>query len=151
MSSATRTAVPLPGANRLLRQGHAVPRQISPRQPRGIVLTRRGRLLLRAGLWLAVTTGLAVGLVLLWITVAASVAPGAAAGSGGPAVTSVLSDSEPRVTVDVVVDPGDTLWQIAGEHAPERDPRAVVADIVTLNELPSAGVQAGQTLLVPVD
>ncbi|MDQ0821881.1 LysM repeat protein [Arthrobacter sp. V4I6] len=52
-------------------------------------------------------------------------------------------------TVSVTVQPGDSLWAIAGSVAPERDPRDVVADIVQLNNLEAARVLPGQTLFVP--
>ncbi|MET4095643.1 LysM peptidoglycan-binding domain-containing protein [Arthrobacter sp. UYCu712] len=53
-------------------------------------------------------------------------------------------------TVSVTVQPGESLWAIAGTVAPERDPRDVVADIVQLNNLDAARVRPGQTLFVPV-
>lgn len=52
-------------------------------------------------------------------------------------------------TVSVTVQPGDSLWAIAGAVAPERDPRDVVADIVQLNNLDAARVIPGQRLFVP--
>ncbi|MCU1555694.1 MAG: LysM peptidoglycan-binding protein [Arthrobacter sp.] len=52
-------------------------------------------------------------------------------------------------TVSVTVQPGESLWAIAGSVAPERDPRDVVADIVQLNNLEAARVLPGQTLFVP--
>ena len=52
-------------------------------------------------------------------------------------------------TVSVTVQPGESLWAIAGSVAPERDPRDVVADIVQLNNLDAARVLPGQTLFVP--
>jgi Tfp pilus assembly protein FimV len=52
-------------------------------------------------------------------------------------------------TVSVTVQPGDSLWAIAGSVAPDRDPRDVVADIVQLNNLDAARVLPGQTLFVP--
>jgi hypothetical protein len=52
-------------------------------------------------------------------------------------------------TVSVTVQPGDSLWAIAGAVAPERDPRDVVADIVQLNNLEAARVNPGQQLFVP--
>jgi hypothetical protein len=52
-------------------------------------------------------------------------------------------------TVSVTVQPGESLWSIAGSVAPERDPRDVVADIVQLNNLDAAGVMPGQQLFVP--
>ncbi|WP_426976821.1 LysM peptidoglycan-binding domain-containing protein [Pseudarthrobacter sp. O4] len=52
-------------------------------------------------------------------------------------------------TVSVTVQPGESLWAIAGTVAPGRDPRDVVADIVQLNNLDAARVLPGQTLFVP--
>ena len=52
-------------------------------------------------------------------------------------------------TVTVTVQPGESLWAIAGSLAPERDPRDVVADIVQLNNLDAARVMPGQQLFVP--
>ena len=52
-------------------------------------------------------------------------------------------------TVTVTVQPGESLWTIAGSVSPERDPRDVVADIVQLNNLGGARVQPGQQLYVP--
>ena len=53
-------------------------------------------------------------------------------------------------TATVTVQPGESLWAIAGTVAPGRDPRDVVADIVQLNNLDGARVRPGQTLFVPV-
>ena len=126
---------------------------------RGIRLTARGRRLVRLLVLATATVVLAVGLVLAWMTVAATVAPGASAGDGGAGVASgagVGTEVDAGAgagagrTVAVVVAPGDTLWQLAGEHAPDRDPRSVVADIVALNDLGSTGVQAGARVLVPL-
>ncbi len=52
-------------------------------------------------------------------------------------------------TVTVTVQPGESLWAIAGAVAPERDPRDVVADIVQLNNLGDPRVISGQQLFVP--
>ncbi|MHC6593538.1 LysM peptidoglycan-binding domain-containing protein [Arthrobacter sp. C152] len=51
--------------------------------------------------------------------------------------------------VTLTVQPGQSLWSIAGEVAPERDARDVVADIVQLNNLPAGAVLPGQQLYVP--
>ena len=55
----------------------------------------------------------------------------------------------PRPYPMVVVQPGDTLWTIAGRVAPDRDPRAVIHQIREINGLSSASIQAGQRLAVP--
>jgi hypothetical protein len=52
-------------------------------------------------------------------------------------------------TVTVTVQPGESLWAIAGSVAPERDARDVVADIVQLNNLAAGAVLPGQQLYVP--
>jgi hypothetical protein len=49
----------------------------------------------------------------------------------------------------VTVDPGESLWQLAQTVAPTADPRDVIADIMTLNNLSSAEVQPGQRLAIP--
>lgn len=54
---------------------------------------------------------------------------------------------EPVLTQTVVM-PGDTLWSIAEELAPDNDPREVVAAIREVNDL-SGGLVAGQQLLLP--
>lgn len=52
-------------------------------------------------------------------------------------------------TVTVTVQPGESLWAIAGAVAPERDARDVVAEIVQLNNMSAGAVLPGQQLFVP--
>jgi hypothetical protein len=52
-------------------------------------------------------------------------------------------------TITVTVQPGQSLWAIAGTTAPQRDARDVIADIVQLNNLTGGGVVPGQQLFVP--
>lgn len=143
----TTTSVP---AYRPTRAG--APAAPAVRPPGRLVLTRRGRRTLRLAAFAGITTLLAVGLVLAWLAVAAVVAPGAVAGDGSEGVRSGATVAGvPLSTTTVVVEPGDTLWQIARAHAPGRDPRSVVDDVVALNDLTSTGVQVGARLLVPTD
>jgi hypothetical protein len=93
-------------------------------------LTRRGRVVVRllgaAGLLLVVAVGVL---------------------GGRPALAG---QDAPRVPVaQHVVMPGETLWGIAGEVAPNADRRETVAQIIELNSLDSADVAAGQRLSVP--
>jgi hypothetical protein len=60
-----------------------------------------------------------------------------------------VADLSITPTVTVTVQPGQSLWAIAGTVAPERDARDVVADIVQLNNLSAGAVQPGQQLYVP--
>ncbi len=55
----------------------------------------------------------------------------------------------PRAYEYVVVQPGQTLWGIAKEVAPQDDPRATIEAIRRLNALPDAGIEAGQRLALP--
>jgi hypothetical protein len=63
---------------------------------------------------------------------------GAAAGTPAPPATRI-----------VVVEPGQTLWSIAGQVAPGADRRDTIARIVELNGLPSTDVAAGARIAVP--
>ena len=49
----------------------------------------------------------------------------------------------------VTVEPGESLWQVAQSVAPNADPRDVIANILSLNDLSSGDVQPGQSLAIP--
>ena len=87
-------------------------------------LTRRGR---------RVLLGLLIALAALAVVLIAQ--PGQAADPSAPPTT--------------VVQPGDTLWSIAGRYAPGRDRVATVEDIRRLNHLQGYGLQVGQRLTLP--
>ncbi len=44
---------------------------------------------------------------------------------------------------------GDSLWSIAKDYFPENDPRDVIDEICSLNDLSGFTIYAGQTLLLP--
>lgn len=50
----------------------------------------------------------------------------------------------------VTVEPGDTLWDIAGQRYPGADVRAKVYEIEQVNGLSGPVIMAGQRLKVPV-
>jgi ribosomal protein RSM22 (predicted rRNA methylase) len=62
---------------------------------------------------------------------------------------SLMVGSAPRALVDVTVGPGDTLWSIANQAAPDRDPREVIEEIRALNLVPSDVLPVGIVLRVP--
>ncbi|MCC2322028.1 LysM peptidoglycan-binding domain-containing protein [Cellulomonas xiejunii] len=77
----------------------------------------------------------------------------ALAGGVGGAAASAQADGPVAATEvrRVEVAPGQTLWGIAADvAAPGEDVRDVVLELMALNELPSAGLQAGQRIVVPV-
>ncbi len=95
----------------------------------GLRLTRRARRL-------GVVLGLAVGVVVgSWL---------GAAVAGGDEGLRLVGESS------VVVQPGDTLWSIAGAVAHDgEDVRAVISRIRELNGLPDASLVPGQRLVLP--
>ncbi len=50
----------------------------------------------------------------------------------------------------IVVQPGDTLWDIATRAMPERHGQAAVDELRRLNDLDGYGVRAGDVLILPV-
>jgi len=96
--------------------------------PGRLRLTRRGRIVV------AILAALAVcGLF---------VAGASAAQASGPA-------SAHGNAVQVIVQPGDTLWSIAQSADPNADARAIVQQILQANRLTNPNITAGQRLWVP--
>ncbi|UVJ40952.1 LysM peptidoglycan-binding domain-containing protein [Arthrobacter sp. CJ23] len=65
--------------------------------------------------------------------------------------SDAASELHPPVAVTVTVQPGQSLWGIAGAAAPERDPRDVIAEIIQLNNLRGGKIVPGQSLFVPAN
>ena len=101
----------------------------TPAPRRHVRLTGRGRSLVLLALLLLILAAFAVGR------------------SASSQATAVLEQG-PTLTA-VTVQPGDTLWSVAHQVAPGRDPRDLVAQIRRLNDLPNASLQVGQQLLLP--
>jgi LysM repeat protein len=89
-------------------------------------MTRRG---------VAVLAGVVLAAVIALLAVAAASSPSQ---QPAPAANSV-----PAV---ITVQAGDTLWSIANEVAPQRDPRNVVYDLRKLNNLSSVDLVPGQQI-----
>lgn len=99
--------------------------------PRREGLTRRGRL--------------ARFLVVLSLSVVVVAGFASRAGAGDQ-----VGGARAATYVAVVVAPGDTVWSIAGAMADGRDVRGLVDEIVAVNGLRGASVEAGQSIRVPV-
>ncbi len=69
--------------------------------------------------------------------------------NGGGATATDTSAAAPLETV--TVSSGQSLWQIAERLAPRADTREVIADLMNLNQLPSAEIWPGQLLEVPAE
>lgn len=73
-------------------------------------------------------------------------------GKQGQSAQAVDTQSAPISTVEfeyVTIMPGDSLWGIAEQYAPDVDPRDFIADIVALNNLSDSVVDAGMRLALP--
>jgi hypothetical protein len=113
-------------------------------------LTRRGRVVFTT---LAAIPIAAVALALALnggIAVAEGTSVGA--GLGGNTVVGVGVGVGVGVATGfdyVTIRSGQSIWQLAETIAPTSDPRDVIAEIVSLNQLPSESVQPGQRLALP--
>ena len=96
-------------------------------------LTRRGRTVF--------TTMAAAPLVVLALVMAVN---------GGVASASNAAASGAAAFEYVTISAGESLWDVAETFAPSADPRDVIADIVTLNQLSSDDVEPGQRLALPL-
>ncbi|WP_315095760.1 LysM peptidoglycan-binding domain-containing protein [uncultured Cellulomonas sp.] len=86
------------------------------------------------------------GRIVLWVLAAVAVALVTLVGTRASADGPLNAQEVERH----VVQPGETLWAIAeGVASPSQDVRDVVFDLVRLNELPDAGLMAGQVIVVP--
>lgn len=73
---------------------------------------------------------------------------GALLGLGTTAVVAV--QQRPSAPVwSHVVQPGDTLWQLARAAAPDRDPREIVDKLIRANDLDGGTIMPGQRLVLP--
>lgn len=64
----------------------------------------------------------------------------------------MLEPSPDYAMIEVVVQPGDTLWGLARQYAPDMDPREAVYIIRGANDgLDPGRLQPGDVLLVPVE
>ncbi len=68
---------------------------------------------------------------------------GGVAGGGSAAQSKV-----DQVVIEVIAQPGDTLWTLASRFYPKSDPRSGVARLRRINGLTSGSIQSGQTLKV---
>lgn len=134
MSTLTLPPVTARGAGRPRVLSDPGGRHARVRQP--VRLTARGRLALRAVTALAVLIAV-TSMILLGVLL------GSGRAEGGQSHTSV------PVSYHVVA-PGETLWAIALEAEPGRDPRDLIERIVELNQLSTANVPVGTRLAVPV-
>jgi len=136
----TRTAGPWAASHQTGARGHLrlVPdlepaRRAEAPAPR-LRLTRRGRFVL---IGMPTMLGVAALLLLAGLFTAPVMASGTAPTTG----------AVPGQTVTVL--DGETLWGLAAELAPERDPREVVAEMIEVNNLATSNLEPGQRIFVP--
>ena len=118
---------------------NTAPRTAAPRRTEGVAtprlrITRRGRLVL---------TTLVMG-PLVTLGVVGGVVAGLSASSAVATSSSVSAEFD-----YLTINAGESLWQVAERIAPTSDPRDVIAEIVSLNQLPTSSVEAGQRIAIP--
>lgn len=60
------------------------------------------------------------------------------------------AEGPPAPATEYLVGTGDTLWEIAADHAgPDVDLRNLIADIKRMSDLGSSTIYPGQILLIP--
>ncbi|MFT4234725.1 MAG: LysM peptidoglycan-binding domain-containing protein [Microbacterium sp.] len=96
-------------------------------------LTVRGRRAVAAVAAVPVVAGILIGAI-----------------SGGAALASRDAGAPEGTFETVTVQPGDTLWGIATEVAPNEDPREVIDAITSLNNL-TGTLTGGETLAIPLE
>ncbi len=90
-------------------------------------------------------------LTLLFAVLAITFAAGAAAAVGISGFTTAFARGADTVYMTVTAEKGDTLWGIAREHNyGNRDIRAVVDEIMRVNDMDSSQIRAGDKLNIPV-
>ena len=88
----------------------------------------------------------------LILTIAAALLVGfGKQGQTAQAVGSDVSASQATEFEYVTIMSGDSLWAIAEQYAPERDPRDFIEDIMALNNLSDSVVDAGMRLALPIN
>lgn len=95
-------------------------------------LTRRGRVVFGT-----LATLLTAGLLAFMATL------------GATSASASAEESEQSFSY-VVVPAGSSLWEVASDLDPRGDPRDLVSEIVSLNQLHDSSVQAGQAIAVPL-
>lgn len=110
-----------------------IQRTASPAVRTRLRLTRRGRIVF--------TTLAAIPLL---IVVALGVLNGGQASAGDATAGGARTQFE-----TVTIQPGETLWQLAEQTAPNSDPRDFVQDVVSLNALDGSALQAGEEISIP--
>ncbi len=112
-----------------------MPHSTSHNTTQKLRITRRGKLVL-AGLVLILVT-----VCVVLFALSRQAVPPAMAAEG----------AQPETYQRILVQPGDTLWDISSRISQESDPTAVLDHIVMYNDLENSELQVGQTVFVPVD
>ncbi|GAA2037351.1 hypothetical protein GCM10009720_17430 [Yaniella flava] len=101
-----------------------------------LTLTCKGRRTIRTLIVIGSLTVAGVLTVVLWF--------------GLPGSSAVASDgSEPEVYQQIIVQPGDTLWEISSRLSHDSDQAVVLEKILEYNSLETSHLEVGQPLYVP--
>ena len=109
-----------------------------PSLPKNLRVTSRGVLVIRLCVVCVVLAGLAILLATVWFQ--------------QPIAPAIAADQQSAdVYQMIVVQPGDTLWEISSRLAQNNDRAAVLEQIMTYNDLKTSDLKVGKRLFVPVE
>lgn len=61
-----------------------------------------------------------------------------------------FANSQPAAPLEfITVNSGETLWELASQHAPGEDPRDWIAEVVAVNALTTVDLEPGQKIALP--
>ena len=133
---APRSVTAAPGARRPVTARPVNTRPVSARPaPARLRLTRRGRIVVGSLIVAAATAAALLVLVL--------------ASGGAQATNHGRSGGGYQGMHRIVVQPGQTLWSIASAAEPSADPRGVIQQIISVNDLTGTSIAVGQELWIP--
>jgi hypothetical protein len=71
-------------------------------------------------------------------------------GLSAAGISGSMATNSPVSALDyTTVSAGDTLWELAAVHPPDKDPRDWIAEVVSLNALATVDLEPGQRIALP--
>lgn len=61
-----------------------------------------------------------------------------------------INDKQPVVYETIVIEQGDTLWDLAKEYYPDKEIRSAIYEIRKVNDLKNSTIYEGQLIKVPM-
>lgn len=92
----------------------------------------------------------ALALLVVLALMATGISAGLRGFFGAALANRIEAEAEEVPVIEHIVVPGDTLWDIAEQYRPDRDPREVIAQIQQINGITDGKIYPGQKLKIPL-